>query len=785
MLANIENQSKIVVSIPEQLKNGSFRFILLKPHSKNPLETKWQDGKNYAHDDKRLIEHLANGGNYGVLPVDGNACILDADEFKRLEQLGALDPFTETFTVRTGSEAERYHYYFTCENIGNKKIPFYDLVDSKKHLGELFATGCPAFCVGPNCIHPDTGNVYQIVNDSAISNVEVKELDDVFFSKVKSSRKRAKPSVQLSNKIPAASIKKYKQNTLSEQLKLRIEDFAYPAGEVTVRGDEIQGAHPVHGSTTGSNFSINTKHNIWHCYRCGSGGDVVLYLAVKHDVIRCEDAGTGQLNADQFNKVREILATEYGYGEELDRLKEEYKSGIKVSAVTNEEDFDKYGKNGDGLVYSPNFDDNHFVTRYADVISEMTDSYRDYQYASALMLLSMSVQRRAVMRMSYGPIYPNIWVMLLGSSSYSKKTTAIKFARRIAFEVLPRTSLGNDLTPERFAQDVSHHSAVWQFIDEISALLNGIKTKAYMSSYREMLCALYDNEPYVMGRSRRRRGGRSSDDDQETDWIIRDGYVNLYYATTPDMFTEATQKTDMTSGLFYRFLFFNPKYEKPLMPSDEETPDQRAALDMLTERLRNITAYFASNPHTELQFKMDKSAKAYYQEWEMRLSLAYHKTGNTYKQSAFARMNDCAKKLMMLHEIGSDKFYRKIWTQNYTMGMGEEWIIPLTTVKEICRQIEEYFIPTFEEIADKVCQGEERSVQERILKVLYDKGGKCSYRELRQRVRTNKKSDWEEAIRVLAAPEPEGTLEIEFVDYKPEGSKKPTRYVALIGESHE
>lgn len=36
-------------------------------------------------------------------------------------------------------------------------------------------------------------------------------------------------------------------------------------------GKQLQGTHPVHGSTTGANFAINEEKNVWYCYRHGSG----------------------------------------------------------------------------------------------------------------------------------------------------------------------------------------------------------------------------------------------------------------------------------------------------------------------------------------------------------------------------------------------------------------------------------------------------------------------------------------------------------------------------------
>jgi len=177
--------NNLSVSIPDQLIDGSFRFIRLKKRNKEPIDEKWQVDNNFAATDERLTAYIAKGYNYGVICVANDVCILDADNYERLEQLGALDCFPDPFTVRTGSTAnERYHIYFKCPGLGGKKIPFFDLTNEKSHLGEIYQMGSPAYCVGPNCIHP-SGNRYTVVNSSPIATLTLEEIDQVFFSKVR------------------------------------------------------------------------------------------------------------------------------------------------------------------------------------------------------------------------------------------------------------------------------------------------------------------------------------------------------------------------------------------------------------------------------------------------------------------------------------------------------------------------------------------------------------------------------------------------------------------------
>ena len=60
-------------------------------------------------------------------------------------------------------------------------------------------------------------------------------------------------------------------------------------------GSEYFGSHPIHGSESGSNFWINPSKNMWHCFRCDSGGGPLAAIAVKEGIIDCSEANKGSL----------------------------------------------------------------------------------------------------------------------------------------------------------------------------------------------------------------------------------------------------------------------------------------------------------------------------------------------------------------------------------------------------------------------------------------------------------------------------------------------------------
>ncbi|MBR9702961.1 hypothetical protein GOV10_02920, partial [Candidatus Woesearchaeota archaeon] len=65
--------------IPWQLQDDSFKFCLIKPREKGPYEKGWQTIPRYHYQDKKLLGHLKEGGNYGVRGGHGNLIVIDAD----------------------------------------------------------------------------------------------------------------------------------------------------------------------------------------------------------------------------------------------------------------------------------------------------------------------------------------------------------------------------------------------------------------------------------------------------------------------------------------------------------------------------------------------------------------------------------------------------------------------------------------------------------------------------------------------------------------------------------
>jgi hypothetical protein len=304
--------------IPNQLKRQDLKFIRIPRGSKGGPDNEqgWNRDKNYAWDHSGFNFFLTDNWNYGLFPAPGSSVvILDVDEYQALYDLGALTGIDgETFTVESGSstpEKRKYHYYLECPGIEGKTVL---CNDEDLHLGELFAQHPEkgkGYVIGPFSVHP-SGNRYTIAVDCPIKKITVDQLFDTLLSKVNTSTKEKEPGPGTTT----GRVSRYQ--TLTESLHLDITDVCRP-DNARHSGNEIIGSNPVHGSTGGANFSVNSQKNCFHCWRCNSGGDPLLWIAVESGIISCDEARPGALKDRETMEalIQELIRRGYSIDREM------------------------------------------------------------------------------------------------------------------------------------------------------------------------------------------------------------------------------------------------------------------------------------------------------------------------------------------------------------------------------------------------------------------------------------------------------------------------------------
>jgi len=269
-----------VITIPDQLRVSSLAYVKLHPKSKRPFENGWQKHPNSL---KEIEEWTGTGSNYGLLGGYGDLIVIDTDT-PALSQY-VLSTFPPTFTVKTPRAG--YHFYYICSDIKKKIV----LKKGNTHFGDIIAHGSQV--VGPGSIHPDTGTEYTVDKNIPIASITQEELISGLIEYLPASF------------FPKKDIKIEKGNLI-------VLNVLAKAGILTKSvGDQFVSSHPVHSSTNGNNFVVSPEKDVWHCFRCNSGGGAMLLIAVIEGVIQCEDALPGGLRGEKFLKTLEIAREKY------------------------------------------------------------------------------------------------------------------------------------------------------------------------------------------------------------------------------------------------------------------------------------------------------------------------------------------------------------------------------------------------------------------------------------------------------------------------------------------
>jgi len=243
--------------IPVQLQNDNLRFIKIGNNDKRPLEKNWQKNNNYKFNDKELVNHILNGGNYGVIGGYGNLVILDFDSAEAYDKVRRFLP--RTFTVLTANKKLPHVYYYITEPVC-KSAKFID--DKKNTLIDMQGQGKQV--VGPySKIH---NNIYRVWIDSEIkvvSLVHLRKLLDTLFVNLS-------PTLPLNQSMPSF----HRSNTtfaFNVFDRISIQMILNKLG-VTVTSRTHSNC-PMHSSESGTCLHYNDK--FWFCFSCNNGGNGV------------------------------------------------------------------------------------------------------------------------------------------------------------------------------------------------------------------------------------------------------------------------------------------------------------------------------------------------------------------------------------------------------------------------------------------------------------------------------------------------------------------------------
>lgn len=148
-----------------------------------------------------------------------------------------------------------------------------------------------------------------------------------------------------------------------------------------------------------------------------------------------------------------------------------------------------------------------FIDRYVQWAKGRTDASVEYHRALAFMLLACVYGDRATLHMSFGVVRLNLWIMLLGDTTKTRKSTA----RRLMLEVVhayERTTgesidVGSDFTPEALTKALGDRDRMSSLVhrDEVQGYFNEMFNKHHHAGTVERLTDMYDGKVPVVLRN--------------------------------------------------------------------------------------------------------------------------------------------------------------------------------------------------------------------------------------------------------------------------------------------
>ncbi len=242
-------------------------------HSKEPPHGRRV--KYYSCSSLEITNWVKHGNNVGATSLTGYAVFIDGDTE---EIRSVVENWINTFWWSTGKPEHRQYALFLKDEPLMGAIPLTDGGYIKTMKG---------YVIIPPSIHPNGRRYGEEINDVPIATVSKSDL----IEKFRPYFKRKQPNTGKR----AIGFKRFKRSIGG----LRLEDII-DVSKLRQTGSKYQGSHPIHGSESGSNFVVDVSRGLWHCFRCGTGGSVLEWIAVSEGVLDCSEILPGAIRGLKF-----------------------------------------------------------------------------------------------------------------------------------------------------------------------------------------------------------------------------------------------------------------------------------------------------------------------------------------------------------------------------------------------------------------------------------------------------------------------------------------------------
>lgn len=280
--------------------------------------------------------------------------------------------------------------------------------------------------------------------------------------------------------------------------------------------------------------------------------------------------------------------------------------------------------------------DDDFVEAYMEYANMCTQTAEAYHRFCGYAILSHTVLDGVTLNLRFGSYRPNLWVILVGPSTLSKKTTSMNIARNIIKKADVGVHMPDDFSPEGLVDFMQDTPRGFMWIDEIGGLLS-VFSKEYMGGAKEVLMKMYSGEDITRK--------------LKNEIIhVSNPSVGIVGTTTISTMRKHMDVQDMFSGFGARFLHIhhNEKYEWE--PVQELTDDIIEREKNLIDAVKMLAQKFRIDKNCELT----DEAYDLFNDWDRQM--IENLRNNKYRDelgSMYGRLRDYVFKFSMLNAVSS------------------------------------------------------------------------------------------------------------------------------------
>ena len=711
------------------------RLIKLKNKTKIAFESGWNTTANYEPYDEEILAHVNEGNNYGVMPIN-NLIVIDCDSQKLYDELP--DIWKHSLITKTG---RGYHVFLDCLDSPTNKFSITDPTTGEA-LGDVRGSNSPFYTVGAGSIHPDTGLPYQYIDPEA-------ELIGVTWNEITVELLEKYNATPFVKDIPVTR-KTTNTNSLTDALGLRIEDFAFPQNPIRRANGDIQGAHPVHGSTTGMNFAINPQKNVWHCYRDDCGGDPVSWIA--YAMCGVSETDCNVLSKEQIVCVKDWLKSN-GYKDRIKKMDDDYFT--ENSPDLSHIDISELIKQQEPIIIDPSVIERDiaaarernmlpkFPTLLPGLFSEYIEfgkrvsySLEEYHFAALLSVVSMALGRRVKAQVGMTSVYSNVFVMVVGHTSISGKSTACNMAWetfRTAVEheeeiarINSTTSMRGTYSDAALIQNLNDVYNMFWYYDDCTGFFDNIDgwNKPVLGS----LCSIYGGSP--VERTLSRRGNQQG---VPSRWFCPSPYMSLLFNTTNKDIESIASTPLFSSGFFPRLMWFYGQGGEPRENADISPEDILLVQEMVAD-VTNLRDAILPLQNDSIIFGVCSTIE----KWKMRSTVGRYSDDDESYRVALSRGFIHAYKIGMILAMFDPEFQATVVglpAESYPVRVRIPEKFALLAIKIV----EQYLIPRTIHVYNMCTASDIKNHQVLVMKGLDHFGGTATRTQLLRQTHLAKK----------------------------------------------